>query len=376
MSFNSKSYKDYEERLYSLSDGTIMTDKLVNELYDNLLAVLPNGGKLYKYKALEGFHIDELEEKYIWFSSAKNLNDNKDCAFNANSLEQLEELVKFLLIDNNYHKVLVGSLYLNFSKRNPKITYKVIEDCLNCITKNGEHIGKLKYDKFCRDYKLTREQMLELRKTIQLYSDEKQNETAIRNSIRNFYEQTKNIRSGNQICSLTTSYKKDSMWAYYCNNKGICLEYDFTKINTIEAKKIFINTQKVRYGRKKKFSYVEIMKAKLENNPESSIKADKMIYSQLLTKDKSWLTEEEWRVITHVRGNEIGIKVPADIVSAIYIDYSVLEEEKAKRIIELAKLNDWKIYVRYFIDFEAEYRYDTIENINKLIAKTKELLEM
>ena len=51
--------------------------------------------------------------------------------------------------------------------------------------------------------------MLELRKTIQLYSDEKQNETAIRNSIRNFYEQTKNIRSGNQICSLTTSYKKD-----------------------------------------------------------------------------------------------------------------------------------------------------------------------
>lgn len=71
MSFNSKSYKDYEERLYSLSDGTIMTDKLVNELYDNLLAVLPNGGKLYKYKALEGFHIDELEEKYIWLVQQK-----------------------------------------------------------------------------------------------------------------------------------------------------------------------------------------------------------------------------------------------------------------------------------------------------------------
>ena len=375
MSFNSKLYKDYEEKLYSLSDGTIMTDKLVNELYDNLLAVLPNGGKLYKYKALEGFHIDELEEKYIWFSSAKNLNDNKDCAFNANSLKQMEELVKFFLTDNNYRKTLVGGLHLNLSRRNPEITHKVIEDCLNCIKNNGERIGKLKFDKFCRDYKLTREQRQELWKTIQLYSDERQNETAIRNSIRNFYDQTKKLRSGNQICSLTTSYKKDSMWAYYCNNKGICLEYDFTKINTIEAKKIFINTQKVRYGRKKKFSYVEIMKAKLENSPEALTKADKMIFEQLLTKDKSWLTEEEWRVITHVRGNEIGIKVPADIVSAIYIDYSVLEEEKAKRIIELAKLNDWKIYVRYFIDFEAEYRYDTIENTNKLIAKTKELLE-
>ena len=38
-------------------------------------------------------------------------------------------------------------------------------------------------------------------------------------------------------------------------------------------------------------------------------------------------------------------------------------------------MNDWKTYVRYFVDFEAEYRYDTIENTNKLISKTKELLE-
>ena len=374
MSFNSKTYKDYEERLYSLSDGTIMTNELVNELYQNLLAVLPNGGKLYKYKALERFHIDELEEKYIWFSSAKNLNDNKDCAFNANPLEQMEELIKFLLTDNNYRKTLIGNLHSNFSRRNPEITYKAIEDCLNCIAKNSARIGKLKFDKFCHDYQLTREQIQELWNTIYLYSDEQQNELAIRNSIRNFYDQTKKLRNGNQICSLTTSYKKDSMWAYYCNNKGICLEYDFTKIHEHKLKKVFINTQRVRYGRKKKFSYVEIMKSKLENNPETSIKADKMILEQLLTKDKSWLTEEEWRVIAHVRGNEIGIKVPADIVSAIYIDYSILEEEKAKRIIELARLNGWQVFVRYFVDYEVEYRYDTIENINKLIDKTTVLL--
>ena len=99
-----------------------------------------------------------------------------------------------------------------------------------------------------------------------------------------------------------------------------------------------------------------------------------MIFEQLLTKEKSWLTEEEWRVMTHVRDNETGIRVYADLVSAIYIDYSVLEEEKTKRIIELAKLNDWKVFVRYFIDFEAEYRYDTIENTNKLIEKTKAFL--
>ena len=275
MSCLSKSYKDYEEKLYSLSSGTKMTDETVNELFDDLLTVLPNGGKLYKYKALESFHIDELEEKYIWFSSAKNLNDYKDCAFNANLYEQMEELVKFLLTDNNYRKTLVNSLYLNLSRQNRKITPKIIEDCLNCITKNSIHIGKLKFDKFCRDYRLTYHQKQELWKIIQLYSDERQNEAAIRNNVSNFYDQMKKLRNGNQICSLTTSYNKDSMWAYYCNNRGICLEYDFTKIKTLKDKKIFINTQKVRYGRKKKFSYVKIIKAISENCPEASIKAEK-----------------------------------------------------------------------------------------------------
>ena len=182
------------------------------------------------------------------------------------------------------------------------------------------------------------------------------------------------IRNGNQICSLTSSYDKDSMWAYYCNNRGICIEYDFTKINSIELKNVFINTQKVRYGRKKKFSYVDIIKLTLQGTLESKIEADKLIFNQLLTKDKSWSTEEEWRVLIHSRDNEVGIKIPAKIVSAIYIDYSVLQDYKAKRIIELANINGWQILVRYFSRLESEYRYDTSENINKYTERVKQLL--
>ena len=141
-----------------------------------------------------------------------------------------------------------------------------------------------------------------------------------------------------------------------------------------ELKKKFINTQKVRYGRKKKFSYVDVIKAKLENTQEAMAKADEKILSQLLTKEKSWRAEEEWRTIGNVRGNETGIKIYADIVSAIYLDYSILKEEKAKQIIELAEVNKWKVYVRYCSDYEAEYRYDTIENINKLISDLKQII--
>ncbi len=365
-----RKYKEYEEKLYSITDRALLTTDKVNALFSELLTVLPNNGKLYKYKALDTFHIDELIIGYIWFSSAKKLNDNKDCAFNANYLQQIEEMIKFFLTDGNYRKTLAKGLYMELVARNKDITPQIIEDCLSCVSKNRSKFSQLKFDKFCRDYHLTKEQRQKLINTIALYSDERQNEESIRKSVSNLCEQMEKIRSGNQICSLTSSYDKDSMWAYYCNNRGICIEYDFTKIDTDELKNVFINTQKVRYGKKKKFSYVEIIKAHLQNTQESHIQADKMIFQQLLTKDKSWSTEDEWRTLIHSRDNEVGLKIPAKIVSAIYIDYSVLQEEKTKRIIELANKNSWKIFVRYFSRLEAEYRYDTIENINAYNQKT------
>ena len=367
-------YKEFEDKLYSLSVNNFAKEEDFNKLYEELLQVLPNKGKLYKYKALSTFHIDELEEKYVWFSAAKQLNDNKDCTFNANSLLEIDALVKFFLTDNTYRDFLIRGLYLNLASKNPSITPKIIEDCVACICRNGSRISKLRFDKFCKDYRLTVEEKQELLKVISLYGDQAQNEKAVRNSISNIHEQLKEIRNSTQVLSLTTSYDKDSMWAYYCNNAGICIEYDFSKIHSLELKKIFINTQKVRYGRKKKFSQVEVIKAKMEGTTESMKKADEMLVLQLLTKDKSWRAEEEWRTTGNMRGEYIGSKIAADIVSAIYLDYSILEEEKAKRIIELAKINSWKIYVRFFDEFDSEYRYDTIENINKLISQYKEIM--
>ena len=368
-----RKYTAYEEKLYALTDRASMTSDKINALFSELLTVLPNNGKLYKYKALDTFHIDELEDGYIWFSSAKQLNDNKDCAFNANYLQQIDEMVKFFLIDGNYRKMLVTDLHMELAATNKVITPQIIEDCLSCVSRNGSKISQLKFDKFCRDYGLTKEQKQKLINTIALYSDERQNETSIRRSVSNLCEQMEKIRNGNQVCALTTSYDKDSMWAYYCNNRGICIEYDFTKIDTDELKNVFINTQKVRYGKKKKFSYVEIIKAHLQNTQESHIQADKMIFQQLLTKDKSWSTEDEWRTLIHSRDNELGIKIPAKIVSAIYIDYSVLREEKTKRIIELANKNGWAIFVRYFSRLETEYCYDTIGNIKAYNQKTTQI---
>ena len=70
-----QAYKEYEEKLYAVTNASRLREEDVKALFSELVSVLPNGGKLYKYKPLDSFHIDELEEKYVWFSSASKLQE-------------------------------------------------------------------------------------------------------------------------------------------------------------------------------------------------------------------------------------------------------------------------------------------------------------
>lgn len=365
-----KAYNEYEKKLYSIPDRQIFAPKIVNELFDDLLRILPNNGKLYKYKALKTFHIDELENKYIWFSSAKQLNDKKDCTFNANSLEEQEKIVTFLCKGDNYRRFVACEAYLVLSRNHSNITLEIIEKCLSGFYGDNPLHWGVYFNAFCSQYQLTNEEREKLWKSAHLYGYA-ENEAAIRNSMENFPKQIQEVRDSMLVCSLTTAYDKDSMWAYYCGNEGLCIEYDYSKIQSYELKKIFMQTQKVRYGKKKKVNQLDIIKLKMKCTQASITQADKLINSQLLTKDKSWSMEEEWRIIRNMRGNYIGAQQPADIISAIYLDYSILNKRKTKQIIRLAKQNSWNIFVRYFDELNAEYCYDAIKNIQLRIKQNK-----
>lgn len=364
-----KIYDEYADKLYQIMNAKHVTENDVSNLFSKLLSILPNKGKLYKYKALETFRIDELEEKYVWFSSAKYLNDYKDCSFNANMIKEAEEIVKFALKDDNLKKGIIRSFHINLVRYNPDITLEMIEDCVKCISNNMGNIARLKFNSFCKKYKFTKEMRKELKNTVIAYRESEKGEDYIKRSMVELSRKTEEIRNNIFVLSLTTSYKKDSMWAYYCANKGICIEYDFSKIVSTDLKGEFVNTQKIRYGKKKKFRYVDIIKAEIEHSPDSLVCADKLVMEQILTKDKSWSTEEEWRVIKTKNDNTTGKRIYVDMISAIYLDYSILNEERTQRIIQLAKENGWGVYVRYFSQLEAEYRYDTLERTQELIKE-------
>ncbi len=367
-----KIYDEYADKLYRVTNKHFDKRMLENEasnLFPELLSILPNGGKLYKYRPLNQYDEDALTKKYLWFSSPKSLNDNKDCAFNTEILKETKDLIKFVLKDDNYRKVLTHNLYLELSKNNIYVSPKVLESCVEDIANSVDRIGKLKFKKFCKKHSIPIEMQKIFGRTLVLYKDGAKGKKYAKDCVKTLSERTEKIRNDLLVCSLTTSYKKDSMWAYYAKNKGICIEYDFTKIKSSVDKAIFVATQKVRYGRKKKFSYIDIIKAQLDNTLESLVYADKLIMAQYLTKDKSWSTEEEWRVILSNSEEAKGYSQPIDMISAIYIDYSVLKKRRTRRIIQLAKENGWGVYVRYFSQLEAEYRYDTLERTQELIKK-------
>lgn len=372
MPFDKKLYREYENKLNRLSMDDLHSTQVVDSMFSQLLSLLPNDGKLYKYKALDTFRIDELQEKYIWFSSAKNLNDNKDCTFNENSQLEFEKIVKILMRADNYRKLLAMSLRNKLRVNVNQLSLDEVETFLNAIVQKKGYSAEAFFQHFCNKHHLKNADRQSVIDAITLYS-ENPDEKTIRKRISNYFDSFVEIRNSMMVCSLTTSYQKDSMWAYYCNNKGICLEYDFSRIDTLEAKKLFMQTQKVRYGHKKKFSTVRLLQEHLEGTEESICRADSMVFDQLLTKDKSWSMEDEWRAIVSFRENIVGKKAFVDMVSAIYIDYSVLTKRKTKQIIQLAKENGWGVYVRYFDPIRASYIYDTIPNINKIEKQAEQL---
>ena len=371
MSFEKNRYANYYNRICAIDDGTTLAEDVIDSLFDELLCVLPNGGKLYRYRVPNEYCIDELDTKSIWFSSASRLNDNKDCIYYMNYCREMEDLVTFLMTNDNYRKSLAKSLYNDLRKEMPSLTVKDIDDGLSMTTNNGKLLRKYDFDKYCSRFGVPSKEKKLLYDAFKEYCRNNKNEEAIRQFVGKIFGRMEDIRNNTHIRSFTTSYRKDSMWAYYCDNHGICIEYDFSKIDTVELKKVFVYTFKVKYGKRREFSFVEVAKANLSDNRESRSRVNNMTIQQLLTKDRSWSTEEEWRTVTYLKDNKEGHEVFADIVSSIYIDYSIVNKIETERLIALAKKNGWVIYIRYFNRADACYYYDTIENINRLVNEYK-----
>ena len=145
----------------------------------------------------------------------------------------------------------------------------------------------------------------------------------------------------NEIIGVTCFAERPDnvlMWSHYANkHTGFCVEYDFSKLKSIEAKSMLFP---VIYSKNRAvlplvfFDFSDIKNVKLVENslpiPE--------IVEALLIKSEVWQYEEEWRIICFLKNlNEQ--KLVEYMISKVYLGANI-NEENEKLISELAKAKE------------------------------------
>lgn len=152
------------------------------------------------------------------------------------------------------------------------------------------------------------------------------------------------------IVSLCTDNKNRLMWSHYADNhKGFCIEYDFGADVLKESGVIVFPV--VYSSMRPKIPYETVFFSEeqaLKNVNTQNI--NERFFLSMLTKDKIWSYEREWRILIHAQ--EEPMNIPAPPVSCIYLGACCSEEneEKIKALVQ-----DWNIPVKKMVVDRGDY---------------------
>lgn len=130
-----------------------------------------------------------------------------------------------------------------------------------------------------------------------------------------------------RIGCLATDFKNRLMWSHYADShRGFCIEYDFsgTDENTLS-----MTPFPVVYSEERPLIP---WKAAIDKTPENNAEATRQLMLGLLTKDKAWEYENEWRIMIK-NGDDPVAKMPP--ISCVYLGANIDTDDKAQ-IIEIA----------------------------------------
>lgn len=131
-----------------------------------------------------------------------------------------------------------------------------------------------------------------------------------------------------RVGCLCTSYKNRLMWSHYADShKGFCVEYDFSGTDKELLSKLPLP---VVYSENRPLIP---WKAALENSEKNTEEAYAEIMMGLLTKDKAWEYENEWRILIQAI-DDSELEMPP--ISCVYLGASI-EKNNRDKILDIAK---------------------------------------
>lgn len=309
--------------------------------------------KLYKYKSIKnGFEnsLSSLKENYLWLANVDSLNDPMDSIIYYDQEKQIEILQEYY--ENNEETVIVGLLeklpvpgLVDALKLLPKEQIKYMISLFkhndNEVIKNAIIAqGGTEYHSDVL--------FMQLSKINDIFESK---ETELTDALLPILDFNRTYRDKLKIFSLSERFDVSSMWGLYAdNNRGFCIEYDFSKVTD---KDILKNLRQVKYiDERTALSYKDLfIGSLLSQDPKTNM--TELLEEQILTKDASWSAEREWRIVMTNVPNKLYI----DIVSAIYIDESIKDTQEGKQLIQLANGRKWNILIRSLKLDKTGYSY-------------------
>lgn len=358
----------YEKHLRFMQDVCAIDDIDERDLhiqFELLLSSLPNGGKLYKYRSLCGksfaYAYDGLVNGYIWMPSAQWLNDDYDSVLIADAVEENKKFIDYVFRD------LDKVLYSLFKNLGPQYwdDYSLLKGVPidSVLTAFDPATGAMYDDRVLKlfggysDGEAKLQQLRELfKKLLDCWR------TVLHQNTRELFMANEKARELYHVFSMSDSYDLGNMWGYYSDSgQGFCIEYDYTRAKELgpDAMRYLLNTYKVIYSDIPREIPIEILTeanffGQFDQNAKEQI--TRSVFERVLSKDKSWEHEREWRIVL---GNT-GCKMPVDIVNAIIIDERSLGKNNAKKLIRLCKKRGWAVKVRRRHPYNTSHSYEDL----------------
>ena len=363
-------YQEHLSEMFSLNKIEDYSEEEIDRILDRILRCLPNKGKLYKYRSIDGDSFenayDSLTNGYLWVPKACDLNDDEDTVLYYDPIKSVEEIQQYL----EQHPVLLIKAMLDSPECQTKFCKTDFEECafenvINCYNlKTGELIEEKALIELAK-LNIERPQAIHYIRQIKRFVNTfiANNEESIKHLADLHMTYNDKLRDMSYIFSMSEDYDSNSMWAYYANNnRGFCIEYDFQKARALpsEAKRKLISLYRVEYQEKQEdYSFIPLMEYYLGAKQDiQKIQSETYnMLTRLITKKIDWKHEKEWRLFLSNTENKQYI----DLVSGIIIDERVLNTENAKRLIELSNKHGWSITVRRKNITTTKHIYEKME---------------
>jgi hypothetical protein len=282
--------------------------------------------KLYKYRPINKFSINNLQKDTVWLNCPNDYNDPYE----------FYEHIDFEAINREITKKHLEELLERMTSK-IQISQEIIDKAKES-DKPIEMIGKAL---------MKENQYTDLK--IETFFDFISDYTA-KNNQRLISERLEFIQESMKVSSFCEENSQFLMWSHYADShRGFCIEYDIDKWNKSDLRRRILFP--IIYQEEVYDSTPHLIK--FINQTEWN-----NLYPLLSgsTKSKNWEYEKEWRFIINIGTSFQRQNYPMDCQSKVFLGYKISETHK-KEIVEICKNKNLSVFQtkligNYKLDFE------------------------